>query len=100
MPNKTIYVKDEDLPLFERFANEKESISSMFANFLRVEEAFRKPQPIQFTPMPEMATLRDQFAMAAMQGRLAAGWLPPEGTLVNAAKKMYEMADAMLEARK
>ena len=47
-------------------------------------------------------TLRDEFAMAAMQGELAAQgegveqWLPPFGSL---AKNCYEIADAMLAER-
>lgn len=36
MPNKTLYVKDSDLPLFERAQQQLgDSISSMFAEFLR-----------------------------------------------------------------
>lgn len=50
-------------------------------------------------PMPEMATLRDQFAMAALQGRLAAGYMPDHNRLREAAVNMYQMADAMWEAR-
>lgn len=36
MPNKTIYVKDADLPLFDRAQEQLgESVSSLFAQFLR-----------------------------------------------------------------
>ena len=45
MPNKTIYVKDADLPLFEQ-AQELlgESVSSMFAEFLRERVGRVKPE--------------------------------------------------------
>jgi hypothetical protein len=45
MPNKTIYVKDADLPLFER-AQEQfgESVSSVFAEFLRERAAKLTPE--------------------------------------------------------
>jgi len=45
--------------------------------------------------MIEMATLRDQFAMAALTGIMADGWVDSR-----ACKRAYEIADAMLEARK
>ena len=45
MPNKTIYVKDTDLPLLEQ-AQEQfgESVSSMFAEFLRERVAKLSPE--------------------------------------------------------
>ncbi len=45
MPNKTIYVRDSDLPLFDQ-AQEQigESISSLFAEFLRERVAALTPQ--------------------------------------------------------
>src|ERR1700716_1153700 len=51
MPNKTIYVKDSDLPLFEQ-AQELlgESVSSMFADFL-------KERVGKITPEERMAEL-------------------------------------------
>jgi hypothetical protein len=66
------------------------------------------PQPITFIPSEPRATLRDQFAMAAMAGN----WLElvdgeqangdPKGTMtgVDFAKWAYNLADAMMEARK
>lgn len=45
--------------------------------------------------MIEAATLRDQFAMAALTGIMADGWVDSR-----ACKRAYEIADAMLEARK
>lgn len=44
MPNKTIYVKDGDLPLLEQAQEQLgESVSSMFAEFLRERIAKRTP---------------------------------------------------------
>jgi len=55
------------------------------------------------THVKRRTTLRDEFAMAAMQGELAAQgeegvgqWLPPFGGLAN---NCYEIADAMLAER-
>jgi hypothetical protein len=45
--------------------------------------------------MTETLTLRDQFAMAALTGILA-----NDNSLPLQAKRAYELADAMLEARK
>lgn len=91
-----------------------------FAREISLEEAQRLKESmegyhskIQFTPMPEVATLRDQFAMAAMiadsiqsavvaaayigQGKVMRGDFPgPE----MGAKDYYATADSMLEARK
>lgn len=62
---------------------------------------FGSPGKIQFTPMPEVATLRDQFAMAAMTGILAYPGRQFGASSDGAAAKIcYQMADAMLEARK
>ncbi|HZU26283.1 MAG TPA: hypothetical protein VFA04_12220 [Bryobacteraceae bacterium] len=45
MPNKTIYVKDTDLPLFEQAQQQLgESVSSMFADFLRERVARLTPE--------------------------------------------------------
>jgi hypothetical protein len=45
MPNKTIYVKDADLPLFEQAqAQLGDSVSSLFAEFLRERVAKLKPE--------------------------------------------------------
>ena len=45
MPNKTIYVKDADLPLVEQAAEQLgESVSSMFAQFLRERVAKLTPE--------------------------------------------------------
>jgi iron uptake system EfeUOB component EfeO/EfeM len=56
MPNKTIYVKDSDLPLFEQ-AQELlgESVSSMFAEFL-------KERVGKVTPEERMAELAIQIS--------------------------------------
>ena len=44
-------------------------------------------------------TLRDYFAAKAMQAMIASGTVPT-GIMIDTAKESYEMADAMLEARK
>jgi hypothetical protein len=44
-------------------------------------------------------TLRDYFAAKALQGIMASG-IYPTGIMFDTAKEAYEMADAMLEARK
>jgi hypothetical protein len=45
MPNKTLYVKDADLPLFEQAQEQMgDSMSSMFAEFLRDRVANLKPE--------------------------------------------------------
>jgi hypothetical protein len=45
MPNKTLYVKDADLPLFEQAQEQLgDSISSMFAEFLRERVAGLTPE--------------------------------------------------------
>lgn len=49
----------------------------------------------------EIATLRDQFAMAALNGYPALSYnLNVEATCEAMAKLVYEFADAMMEARK
>jgi hypothetical protein len=58
-----------------------------------------QPGKITFTPSPEpMPNIRDHFAMAALQGLMAANWKDcpyPTGY----AEEAYKMADAMLKAR-
>jgi hypothetical protein len=45
MPNKTLYVKDADLPLFEQAQEQLgDSVSSMFAEFLRERVAVLTPE--------------------------------------------------------
>ncbi|MBV9266288.1 MAG: hypothetical protein JO061_08990 [Acidobacteriaceae bacterium] len=45
MPNKTIYVKDSDLPLLEQAQQELgDSVSAMFAEFLRARAATLTPE--------------------------------------------------------
>ena len=63
------------------------------------------PQPITFIPSEPRATLRDQFAMAALSGYIARD---PSGTtywqtgpqMVDAATNAYVWANVMMEARK
>jgi hypothetical protein len=59
-----------------------------------------QPGKIQFNPRPELPTLRDQFATAALGGILA-GWGPvvdvwPDGSVEELA---YRVADAMMVER-
>jgi hypothetical protein len=54
------------------------------------------PQPITFRPVEPRATLRDQFAMAALTGLLSD---PTSSGPEGCAKAAYLYADAMLEVR-
>jgi len=61
MPNKTLYVKDADLPLFET-AQERlgESVSSMFVEFLRERVARLTPEEGRIVELlNEIALARD-----------------------------------------
>jgi hypothetical protein len=51
-------------------------------------------------PLPAQATLRDQFAMAALAGIVASDWRPDQDDSSHQAETAYRYADAMLEARK
>ena len=51
-------------------------------------------------PMLETKTLRDEFAMAAMQGAMVGYHEKPAVTCNNIATWAYDLADAMMEARK
>ena len=55
------------------------------------------PQPVQFTVREPRATLRDQFAMAALTGLLSD---PTSSGPKGCATAAYLYADAMMEARK
>jgi hypothetical protein len=55
-------------------------------------------QPIEVMKLAGI-TIRDYFAAQAMQGIYAAV-LFPTGMMADTAKEAYEMADAMMEARK
>ena len=52
----------------------------------------------QITPINEGMTLRDYFAAAALQGMLSDSNL--QADYFEFSRRAYEMADAMLEARK
>src|SRR5882757_6837505 len=70
MPNKTIYVKDADLPLFEQ-AQELlgESVSSMFAEFL-------KERVGKLSPEERMVELLNQISRKRVAVKKERG-LPP-----------------------
>ena len=78
-------------PLLEDAARVEEIIAP--------EPKMLRPATLPAAPAPrtEQATLRDQFAMAALQGLLAN--LEEEVSPKAAARLAYECADAMLERR-
>lgn len=61
MPNKTIYVKDTDLPLLEQAQEQLgESVSSMFAEFLRERVAKLSPEENRIIELiNQIATTRE-----------------------------------------
>ena len=64
-------------------------------------ESFKDEQPrkITFMPSQDVKTLRDEFAMAALQATI--NWMQDSiDTCPEMARRCYVMADAMLEARK
>lgn len=106
MANKTIYIKEEDIPLYERIAaSDGESLSSQFAEFLRSRERlsiFDSPSgKIEYTD-PAM-TLRDQFAMVALEGGFKCDptnfYYTEHKDRIAMAAKAYDWADAIFEAR-
>jgi hypothetical protein len=61
-----------------------------------ISEVYVSDTPPANAPAPGYKTLRDEFAMAALQGMLAR-----ESDLArNVARYAYEYADAMMEVRK
>ncbi len=66
MPNKTIYVKDADLPLLEQAQEQLgDSVSSMFADFLRERVANLTPEENRIIELiKEIAMARE-----ALEGR-------------------------------
>jgi hypothetical protein len=61
-----------------------------------ISEVYVSDTPPADTPAPEVKSLRDEFAMAALQGMLASEAAFDR----NMAEYAYEYADAMMEARK
>ena len=61
-----------------------------------ISEVYVSDTPPADTPAPETKTLRDEFAMAALQGMLASEAVFDR----NMAEYAYEYADAMMEERK
>jgi hypothetical protein len=61
------------------------------------------PMPECKKPKPDLSSLRDQFAMAAMQAMISTAGAPClfglEGCEANTAAGAYKMADAMLLER-
>src|SRR5437016_4310256 len=59
MPNKTIYVKDTDLPLLEQAQEQLgDSVSSMFAEFLRERVATLTPEESRIVELINQITRR------------------------------------------
>ena len=86
---------------------------NIFSTVWRCIDCQRKFSLLPYLPigsikiMEPMKTLRDEFAMAAMQGELSAqdgesiGVVGNDlGSMLEASKRYYAMADAMLEVRK
>ena len=61
-----------------------------------ISEVYVSDTPPADTPAPEVKSLRDEFAMAALQGMLASEAAFDR----NMAEYAYEYADAMMEERK
>jgi hypothetical protein len=61
-----------------------------------ISEVYVSDTPPADTPAPEVKNLRDEFAMAALQGLLAGKYDLDRGL----SQYAYEYADAMMEARK
>jgi hypothetical protein len=64
-----------------------------------LEESIRSHRP-KIEVMEPMRTLRDEFAMAALNGSLANSRFDTDFTMRQVAKACYVTADAMMEARK
>jgi hypothetical protein len=111
MPNKTIYVKDTDLPLFARAQEQLgESLSSLFADFLRERVASLTPAEGRMKALVgEIARRREalkkdrgvpafidvQYAEAAAHARQSLQRL--QAGQVSEAKTSYFAANAYLE---
>lgn len=92
---------------------EEKEHAELLAGRLNLDQSLKNMEPGKITLMPELATLRDQFAMAAMiaysvqsaiiavayiaQGNVMKGDYPSQST---GAHEYYATADSMLEARK
>jgi hypothetical protein len=69
MPNKTIYMKDADLPLFEQAQQQLgESVSSLFAEFLRDRVAKLTPEESRIIELiNQLAEKRDAVSQEYVQ---------------------------------
>lgn len=64
MPNKTLYVKDADIPLFEQAQEQLgDSVSSMFAEFLRDRVANVTPEEGRLVALLNQITQKREAAM-------------------------------------
>jgi hypothetical protein len=68
VPNKTLYVKDSDLPLFEQAQEQLgESVSSLFADFLRERVAKITPEENKIAALLEQVR-QQRTALAKERG--------------------------------
>ena len=65
-----------------------------------ISEVYVSDTPPADAPAPEVKTLRDEFAMAALNGAMVGYHDKPSATCDNIAKWSYDLADAMMQARK
>jgi hypothetical protein len=111
MPNKTIYVKDVDLPLFEQAQEQLgESVSSIFAEFLRDRVAKLTPEEgriielINQIARKREAVRKERGLPEFIEGEYAEAEANAEKSLLNlragdirSAKTSYYIANAYLE---
>ena len=94
-----IYVERFQIEKDGRAFEEQWRCKDCGAKFVNLDSFFAGPQRIEV--MEPMATLRDQFAMAALTGMLADENVSVGGTYdAKNAQLCYGIADAMLKARK
>jgi len=77
-----------------RFSDNSDSLLDL------ISEVYVSNTPPADAPAPEVKTLRDEFAMAALNGAMVGYHDKPSATCDNIAKWSYDLADAMMEARK
>ena len=82
MPNKTIYVKDADLPLLEQAQEQLgDSVSSMFAQFLRERVATLTPEETRIVELINKITAAGIPAIVATVGK-GESWLDHKECIV------------------
>jgi hypothetical protein len=90
MPNKTIYVREEDLPLWDELAGKGKSISLLFGEFLRGQSS-----SVKLTK-----TLRDEFAEVVLREMVFKVSQDTQWWEARVIGNMaYDTADDMMKAR-